>query len=303
MKKPVIGDIIKATQRKVKSMKKKIAAFIAVCFAATGILASCSKDNDNKSSAEKKNMSSDNTVCPETSASEKENISRKDNHDNSSINDTSGAASDDIPDKPIGGDVTGNWEFTAEDTGEIITLMLEDDGSGSIYIDTTKYLFITKNGNLCIYGTDIGDNSVDFDGTTLTVTLNTDLLGSEIEELTRNSTLMILEKTEPGSSSELDGEYRFTGGALGTVFSDKLTGKLLGNEELPIYIRISGEDFGIKIDRLFTCKTDGNVLTVSGTEKFAEDTESNLKYSVSGDKLIVYFLTGKKLILTRSKLK
>lgn len=284
-------------------MKKKIAAFIAVCFAATGILASCSKDNKIKSSAGKKDMSSESIDYQETSPSEKESGSGKNRHDDSSINDTSGDASEDIPEKPIGGNVTGNWEITDEGTGEVITLMLEDDGSGSVYIDTTKYLFLNKKGNLCIYGMDIGDNSVDFDGTALTVTLNTDLLGSEIEELTRNSTLMVLEKTEPGSSSEFDGEYRFTGGALGTVFSDKLTGKLLGNEELPIYIRISGEDFGIKIDRLFTYKTDGNVITVSGTEKFAEGIGSDIKYSVSGDKLILYFLTGKKAIFTRSKLR
>lgn len=284
-------------------MKKKIAAFIAVCFAATGILTSCSKDNKNKSSAGKKDMSSESIDYQETSLSEKESGSGKNRHDDSSINDTSGDASEDIPEKPIGGNVTGNWEITDEGTGEVITLMLEDDGSGSVYIDTTKYLFLNKQGNLCIYGIDIGDNSVDFDGTTLKVTLNTDLLGSEIEELTRNSTLMVLEKTEPGSSSELDGEYRFAGGALGAVFSDKLTGKLLGNEELPVYIRISGEDFGIKIDRLFTYKTDGNVLTVSGTEKFAEGAESDIKYSVSGDKLILYFLTGKKAIFTRSKLR
>lgn len=284
-------------------MKKKIAAFIAVCFAATEILASCSKDNKKKSSAGKKDMSSESIDYQETSPSEKESGSGKNRHDDSSINDTSGDAPEDIPENPIGGDVTGNWEITDEGTGEVITLMLEDDGSGSVYIDTTKYLFLNKKGNLCIYGMDIGDNSVDFDGTTLTVTLNTDLLGSEIEELTRNSTLMVLEKTEPGSSSEFDGEYRFTSGALGTVFSDKLTGKLLGNEELPIYIRISGEDFGIKIDRLFTYKTDGNVLTVSGTEKFAEGAESDIKYSVSGDKLIIYFLTGNKTILTRSKLR
>lgn len=285
-------------------MRKKIKTFIAVCLVTAGVFTSCSKDGKNRSSAGEKDISSESGSYKETSppAGEKESRSGKTGNKDSSVNDTSGDASDDIPGKPIGGDVTGNWEITDEGTGEIITLMLENDGSGSVYIDTTKYLFLNKEGNLCIYGMDIGDNSVDFDGKTLTVTLNTDLLGDEIEELTRNATLMVLEKTEPGSSSELDGEYRFTGGVLGTLFSDKLTGKILGDKELPVYIRISGEDFGIKADRLFTYKTDGNILTVSGTENFAEGADADIRYSVSGDKLIVYYLTGTKTF-TRSKLK
>lgn len=286
-------------------MKKRITAFIAVCLMTAGIFVSCSKDNKTGSSTEEKDMSSENNSYEENSASaaKTESGSGKTVFNEKGTDNSSGNVSEDIPEKPIGGDVTGNWEFTDEGTGEIITLMLEEDGSGSVYIDTTKYLFLNKKGNLCIFGMDIGDNSVDFDGTTLTATLNTDLFGSEVEELTRNSTLMVLEKTEPGSSSELDGEYRFIGGALGTVLSDKLTGKLLGDGDLPVCIRISGEDFGIKTDRLFTYKTEGNVLTVSGTEKFAEGAESDIKYSVSGDKLIIYFLTGRKTIFTRSKLK
>lgn len=272
-------------------MRKKIRAFIAVCLVTAGVFTSCSKDSKDRSSAGEKDISS-------------ESNNRKNGNNDSAVNDTSGDedASEYIPKKPIGGDVTGNWEITDEGTGEIITLMLEKDGSGSVYIDTTKYLFLNKEGNLCIYGMDIGDNSVDFDGKTLTVTLNTDLLGDEIEELTRDATLMVLEKTEPGSNSELDGEYRFTGGVLGTLFSDKLTGKILGDKELPVYIRISGEDFGIKIDRLFTYSADGNTLTVSGTENFLEGADTDIRYSVSGDKLILYYLTGTKTF-TRSKLK
>lgn len=286
-------------------MKKGITAFIAVCLMTAGIFASCSRSNKSGSSAGEKNMVSKSGSRQETSApaAETENSSEKNRNDEKNTSNSSGIVSEDIPEKPIGGDVTGNWEFTDKGTGEIITLMLEEDGSGSVYIDTTKYLFLNKKGNLCIFGMDIGDNSVDFDGTTLTITLNTDLLGSEVEELTRNSTLMVLEKTEPGSSSDLDGEYSFISGTLGDILSDKLTGKLLGDVDLPVCIRINGEDFGIKTDGFFTYKTDGNVLTVSGTEKFAEGVESDIKYSVSGDKLIIYFLTGNKTILTRSKLK
>lgn len=207
-----------------------------------------------------------------------------------------------IPEKPIGGDITGNWEITDEGTGELITLMFEEEGGGSVYIDATKYLFFNKEGNLCVYGMDIGDNTVQFDGKTMTVTMSTDLLGDEIEKLTEDATLMILEKTEPDVSSELDGEYRFAGGVLGTVFADRLS-DFTGGRELPIYARINGEDFGLKLDRLFTWSADGHILTVSGTGSILGGADGNISYSVSGDKLILYYPLGGTSILTRSKLK
>ncbi len=207
-----------------------------------------------------------------------------------------------IPEKPIGGDITGNWEITEEGTGELITLMFEEDGSGSVYIDATKFLFFNKDGNFCVYGMDIGDNTMQFDGKTMTVTLSTDLFGDKIEKLTEDATLMILEKTEPGSSAELDGEYRFAGGFLGTAFAERLN-ELTNGKEIPIYARISGEDFGLKLNRLFTWSTDGDTLTVSGTGSILGGADGDISYSVSGDKLILHYPFGGTSILTRSKLK
>lgn len=287
-------------------MKKRISVLMTVCLFLSCSLASCSGSGKSSvsggSEKEKQVFHEEIPYETETGAPAVKEYKEADADKSGGDADSDENDSGYIPEKPIGGDITGNWEITDEGTGELITLMFEADGGGSVYIDATKYLFFNKEGNLCVYGMDIGDNTVQFDGKTMTVTLSTDLLGDEIEKLTEDATLMILEKTEPGGSSELDGEYRFAGGVLGTAFADRLS-DFTGGRELPVYARISGEDFGLKLDRLFTWSADGDTLTVSGTGSILGGADGDISYSVSGDKLILYYPLGGTSILTRSKLK
>lgn len=290
-------------------MNKKLAAAFAAIFILTGLLTGCSS-SDSSDAAENKRSSSRSRVSEDHSIekyNENDNAPRSDDEDNNdtvpAIENFTDSGKDAIPESPIGGDITGSWDMTDKSSGEIITLMLEKNGSGSVYIDLCKYIFFTKEKRLYLLGMETNENSVQFDGATLTATLETDLLGRKFKELAKGNVLLTLEKVEPGSPDDLNGDYRFTGGEAWKYLTENYLDKITGGRDIPVFARISNEDFGIKIDEIFSYTAEETTLTLSGASGILSEAKGNIGYSVYDDKLILYYPTGGTAVLERSNLK
>ncbi|MCM1008592.1 MAG: hypothetical protein NC485_11855 [Ruminococcus flavefaciens] len=296
-------------------MKRKLIAIFAACITLTCALASCGDTDESESekSSRKKNSSSD--------VSDKDDIDDEDSDDDNDDDDdkkekTTSASDDDSegddvtePDKDddsdfgnsdeaIGGDITGYWEMPDEGD-ETIAMGFGKNGNGSVFVDATSIMYFTSDQKLCMEGMEF---DAEFDGKTITVTANPSDFG-EPEDTDMDLTILTLERTGNSDASGLDGEYSLTGGMMGEVIISSFAEEFSAGADIPVYMVIDGENFGIKLDNLFTYSTSGNILAISGLDAISDELDGmesgEVPYSVNGDELTIFDDNGDIIIMTR----
>lgn len=296
-------------------MKRKLIAIFAACITLTCALASCGDTDESESekSSRKKNSSSD--------VSDKDDIDDEDSDDDNDDDDdkkekTTSASDDDSegddvtePDKDddsdfgnsdeaIGGDITGYWEMPDEGD-ETIAMEFGKNGNGSVFVDATSIMYFTSDQKLCMEGMEF---DAEFDGKTITVTANPSDFG-EPEDTDMDLTILTLERTGNSDASGLDGEYSLTGGMMGEVIISSFAEEFSAGADIPVYMVIDGENFGIKLDNLFTYSTSGNILAISGLDAISDELDGmesgEVPYSVNGDELTIFDDNGDIIIMTR----
>lgn len=296
-------------------MKRKLIAIFAACITLTCALASCGDTDESESekSSRKKNSSSD--------VSDKDDIDDEDSDDDNDDDDdkkekTTSASDDDSegddvtePDKDddsdfgnsdeaIGGDITGYWEMPDEGD-ETIAMGFGKNGNGSVFVDATSIMYFTSDQKLCMEGMEF---DAEFDGKTITVTANPSDFG-EPEDTDMDLTILALERTGNSDASGLDGEYSLTGGMMGEVIISSFAEEFSAGADIPVYMVIDGENFGIKLDNLFTYSTSENILAISGLDAISDELDGmesgEVPYSVNGDELTIFDDNGDIIIMTR----
>lgn len=306
-------------------MKRKLIAIFAACITLTCALTSCgdTDESDSEKSSRKKNSSSD--------VSDKDDIDDEDSDDDNDDDDdkkekittessnkkTTSASGDDSedddvtePDKDddsdfgnsdeaIGGDITGYWEIPDE-SDETIAMGFDENGNGSVFVDATSMMYFTSDQKLCMEGMEF---DAEFDGKTITVTADPSDFGESDENIDMDLTILTLERTGKPDVSGLDGEYSLTGGMMGEVIISSFAEEFSAGADIPVYMIIDGENFGIKLDNLFTYSTDGNMLTISGLDTISDELDGmdsgEVPYSVNGDELTIFDDNGDIIIMPR----
>ncbi len=312
-------------------MKRKLIAIFAACITLTCSLASCgdSDESESEKSSRKKNSSSD--------VSDKDDIDDKDSDNNDDDDDsddnkkekstkdsdkkenekTTAASDDNLDDedvtKPdegddsdfggsdeaIGGDVTGYWELP--DTSEEKTAMgFDGNGSGSILVDATSIMHFTSDRKF--YMEDM-EFEAEFDGKTITVSADASDFGTDADDVDMDLTILTLERTDGSDASGLDGEYSLTGGMMGEALAGSFSEEFNTEADIPVYMIIEGENFGVKLDKMFTYSTDGNMLTISGLDAISDELDGiesgEVPYSVNGNKLTIFDDNGDIITMPR----
>lgn len=306
-------------------MKRKLIAIFAACITLTCALTSCgdTDESDSEKSSRKKNSSSD--------VSDKDDIDDEDSDDDNDDDDdkkekittessnkkTTSASGDDSedddvtePDKDddsdfgnsdeaIGGDITGYWEIPDE-SDETIAMGFDENGNGSVFVDATSMMYFTSDQKLCMEGMEF---DAEFDGKTITVTADPSDFGESDENIDMDLTILTLERTGKPDVSGLDGEYSLTGGMMGEVIISSFAEEFSAGADIPVYMIIDGENFGIKLDNLFTYSTDGNMLTISGLDTISDELDGmdsgEVPYSVNGNELTIFDDNGDIIIMPR----
>lgn len=116
-------------------------------------------------------------------------------------------------------------------------------------------------------------------------------------------TILTLERTGNSDASGLDGEYSLTGGMMGEVIISSFAEEFSAGADIPVYMVIDDENFGIKLDNLFTYSISGNILEISGLDAISDELDGmesgEVPYSVNGDELTIFDDNGDIIIMTR----
>lgn len=309
-------------------MKRKLIAIFAACITLTCALASCgdTDESDSEKSSRKKNSSSDvsdkdddddsdddgNDKKEKTTKSDRkkkdeattaaadddDDITTTKKTPNKKDNPISGTNSSIDSDEAIGGNITGYWEMPDEGD-ETIAMGFDENGNGSIFVDATSIMYFTSDQNLYMEGMEF---AAEFDGKTITVTADPSDFG-EPEDTDMDLTILTLERTGKPDASGLDGEYSLTGGMMGELLISSFAQEFSAGADIPVYMIIDGENFGIKLDNLFTYSTNRNMLTISGLDTISDELDGmdsgEVPYSVNGDELTIFDDNGDIIIMPR----
>ena len=277
---------------------KKLFALLMSCMLMTSAFVSC-KSSDGSSSgesaanttaadttdssgvtSEESTENEDSTETEATTAAQKTTIGAK----TTSADKTTAAVSTEPthepeidPDTLKGGDITGTWSFV--DEGEETTMVFNADNSIDMIMDMSEMISF-QNGSL-IFDENY-DNAMDytFDGKKLSVIVD----GESILEMERVS--------DGTSASDLNGDYRITGGMIQTLIGN-MDSRMSGS----VYT-INGKKTTLRWEGAFSYKTSGNQLTMIKKNE-TEDFTGNYTYGVDGDTLTIIDETGDSTTLER----
>lgn len=305
-------------------MKRKLIAIFAACITLTCSLASCGDTDESESekSSRKKNSSSD--VSDKDDADDDSDDDNGDDDDDDNDDDKkektttkpskkkkdtiTSTIADDIDDenpsfgdsnKAIGGDITGYWKMPDEGE-ETIAMGFDGNGNGSVFVDATSIMYFTSDRKLYMEGMEF---DAEFDGKTITVTADASDFGESDENIDMDLTILTLARTGKPDASGLDGEYSLTGGMMGEVIISSFAEEFSAGADIPVYMVIDGENFGIKLDNLFTYSTEENMLSISGFDAISDELggigSEEIPYSVNGEELTIFDDNGDIIIMPR----
>lgn len=166
-------------------------------------------------------------------------------------------------------------------------LVFETDGKGSIYQDTSTRLHFEEDG-LNLGGNLIPNDNIKREGNTVTI-------GTDKQT--------IIKMTKLTDTAGNDGTYSLDSGSLLDVFVAGIKEKgNLGDKNIAISIGFSGDNSELIFRDLFSYKTEGNKLTLSGFTGLSssEGDEIEAEFSIDGDTLVIKAGDAKET-LTRVK--
>ena len=174
--------------------------------------------------------------------------------------------------KTTDGSIIGMW-LSPDDSS--YGFNFEEDMTGGIFVDATEMAHFTTDGKFFISAMTLEAENIDYDGTTLTVSL----MGTEILSMTRN------DENNPDS---FDGSYTFVSGSFYDGMVTSMCDSFgIDEEDAVLYAIVTGEQMYIEFAKIFEYSAEDGVLTVSGLENLDLPDGSITEYEFSDNKLIM----------------
>lgn len=278
-------------------MKRLLAIFL-VCSAMTLTTVGCSNKKDDGNSV---NSESSNVSGSEADESEPTEAEEASDDGETSNDDASGADSSDpvtIEAGQVDPDLTGEW-YTEEMGG---SLCFDENNKVLMSMDYTPIMYFNSDKNPVVYES---EGTVEYDGTTLSVFIDSDVLGIESETDANGSSadsevidFLTLERNGEADPDSFDGEYILTGGVVYEDLSFLFSTIMADDSDLGLFMVIDGESLTLKME---VCQytADGKRLEMfgSGIEIFdiTNQEDAVFEYAISGDKLTLTDVCGEKM--------
>ena len=174
-------------------------------------------------------------------------------------------------------DITGKWAFSESPNEDVssVGLIFSDKGKGSVYEETTPIFSFTED-SMVLYGYAVDKEYITEENDVVTVTLN-------------NSDVIVMKRTKSGGSG-FDGTYDLTGGSLYDSLENSVSSE---SESADITVELKGDKSFVVFNDMFTYKTDGSELVISGCSPLIipsadEDSdEITAEFKLDGDTLTI----------------
>lgn len=174
-------------------------------------------------------------------------------------------------------DITGKWAFSESPNEDVssVGLIFSDKGKGSVYEETTPIFSFTED-SMVLYGYAVDKEYITEENDVVTVTLN-------------NSDVIVMKRTKSGGSG-FDGTYDLTGGSLYDSLENSFSSE---SESADITVELKGDKSFVVFNDMFTYKTDGSELVISGCSPLIipsadEDSdEITAEFKLDGDTLTI----------------
>lgn len=262
---------------------KKLLAVMLICAMMTSAFASCGNSDDE--SPESKGASVSDSAKEEKEESEKEEETEPETEEETeketeeetepeTEKDTEEETEEenDFSDATTEGSIEGLW-VSEED---LYGFVFENDLTGGVLADASSMIHFTSDGELFMSSITVAADSVNYDGTTLSVNVE----GTDMLTMKRN------DASDPDS---FDGEYTFVSGAFYDGMVSSMSESFgISDGEASVYAIIEGEKMIVKFANLFTYTAEDGELTISGNfESLGIPDDSTIEYKFSGDNLIL----------------
>lgn len=166
----------------------------------------------------------------------------------------------------------------------------EEDMTGGIFVDATEMAHFTADGKFFISSMTLEAENIDYDGTTLTVSL----MGTEILSMTRN---------DGNNPDSFNGSYTFVSGSFYDGMVTSMCDSFgVDEEDAVLYAIVTGEQMYIEFAKIFEYSAENGVITLSGQGSLDILDGSTAEYEISGDKLIMTDPDGTQDILEKVEL-
>ena len=174
-------------------------------------------------------------------------------------------------------DITGKWAFSESPNDDVssVGLIFSDKGKGSVYEETTPIFSFTED-SMVLYGYAVDKEYITEENDVVTVTLN-------------NSDVIVMKRIKSGGSG-FDGTYDLTGGSLYDSLENSVSSE---SESADITVELKGDKSFVVFNDMFTYKTDGSELVISGCSPLIipsadEDSdEITAEFKLDGDTLTI----------------
>lgn len=174
-------------------------------------------------------------------------------------------------------DITGKWAFSESPNEDVssVGLIFSDKGKGSVYEETTPIFSFTED-SMVLYGYAVDKEYITEKNDVVTVTLN-------------NSDVIVMKRIKSGGSG-FDGTYDLTGGSLYDSLENSVSSE---SESADITVELKGDKSFVVFNDMFTYKTDGSELVISGCSPLIipsadEDSdEITAEFKLDGDTLTI----------------
>ena len=262
------------------------------CTMMTGIFASCGKDEKEESSESKKDVSvsdsaeEDKTTEPETEEETEEDTTEaetttevtteevteteEEETESETEEETEEETEIDLSSATSEGSIEGIWM-----SDELYGYSFKSDGTAGILADATEKMHFTADGGLAISTITVSSESISYDGTTLSVTVE----GNDMLTMTRN---------DLNDSDSYDGEYTLISGALYDGVATSMSQSLGLDISAGVQVIVDGEELFLNFANLFTYTAENGNLEITGSsEALGIPNGSVIEYKFSDEKLIL----------------
>ena len=170
------------------------------------------------------------------------------------------------------GSIIGMW-LSPDDSS--YGFNFEEDMTGGIMVDATEMVHFTADGKFFISAMTLEPENIDYDGTTLSVSL----MGTDMLTMTRN---------DGNNPDSFNGSYTFVSGSFYDGMVTSMCDSFgVDEEDAVLYAIVTGEQMYIEFAKIFEYSAEDGVLTVSGLENLDLPDGSVTEYEFSDNKLIM----------------
>lgn len=185
-------------------------------------------------------------------------------------------------DRTTEGSIIGAWYYD-----DAYGFRFDENGKGGVFVDATDMLHFTSDGKFFISEMTLEPETINFDGTNLSITMQ----GNEILSMTRN---------DGNNPDSFDGTYTFKSGAFYEGMASSMGGSFgIEPENAVVYAIVDGEKMYVEFAEIFTYTADNGIAVFEGLESLGIPDGSAMEYEFSGDNLIIDNRDGTEDILVK----